>query len=48
MMPSRPRFILLFLVALTLVLGALLFAVPHGEKGTIENPAPHAPDQQPK
>lgn len=39
---------LLILVALTLVLGALLFAEPHGEKDAIKNPAPHAPDQRPQ
>jgi hypothetical protein len=48
MMPSRPRFILLIMVALAVALGALLFAVPHNGKGGLENPAPHAPDQKPQ
>ncbi|MBB4569217.1 hypothetical protein GGE67_000727 [Rhizobium leucaenae] len=48
MMPSRPRLILLIMVALALALGALLFAVPHSGKDQIENPAPHAPDQTPQ
>lgn len=48
MMPSRPRLILLIMVALALALGVLLFVVPHNGREQIENPAPHAPDQTPQ
>lgn len=48
MMPSRPRLILFIVVGLAVVLGVLLFAVPHNGKDGFENPAPHAPDQKPQ
>ncbi|MDL2408406.1 hypothetical protein PY650_22695 [Rhizobium calliandrae] len=48
MMPSRPRLILLIMVALALVLGVLLFVVPHNGRDQTVNPAPHAPDQTPQ
>ncbi|EJK79482.1 hypothetical protein PMI03_05581 [Rhizobium sp. AP16] len=48
MMPSRPRFILLIMVALAVALGVMLFVVPHNGKNGFENPAPHAPDQKPQ
>lgn len=48
MMPSRPKFILLIMVALAVALGVLLFAEPHSGEDGFKNPAPHAPDQKPQ